>query len=44
MTSFLPAKRVAEITQSGLHRTIMAASADLLRRVVLPVPSHKSGK
>jgi predicted nucleotidyltransferase component of viral defense system len=44
MRRFLPAKRVAEITQSGLHRTIMAASADLIRGAVLPVFSHKFGK
>lgn len=35
MSRFLPAKRVAEMTQAGLHRTIMTASTDLIRRTVL---------
>lgn len=37
MKRFLPAKRVAEMTDAGLHHAILAESADLLRRTVLPV-------
>ena len=33
---FLPARRVAEITTADLHRTILAASSELIGRVVLP--------
>jgi predicted nucleotidyltransferase component of viral defense system len=36
MTRFLPAKRVAEMTDAGLHWTILAASGDLIKRAVLP--------
>ncbi len=36
MKRFLPAKRVNQISQSGLHHSILAASIDLLRRAVLP--------
>jgi predicted nucleotidyltransferase component of viral defense system len=35
MTRFLPAKRVAEISNVGLHKPILAASADLMTRAVL---------
>jgi predicted nucleotidyltransferase component of viral defense system len=35
MTRFLPAKRVAEISSAGLHKSILAASADLIARAVL---------
>jgi predicted nucleotidyltransferase component of viral defense system len=35
MKRFLPAKRVAQITQAGLHQAILAESGDLLRRAVL---------
>jgi predicted nucleotidyltransferase component of viral defense system len=37
MKRFLPAKRVAEITNAGLHHAILAESGDLIRRAVLPV-------
>jgi predicted nucleotidyltransferase component of viral defense system len=37
MKRFLPAKRVAEMSDAGLHRTIIAASDKLIRRVVLPI-------
>jgi len=36
MRRFLPAKRVAEMENAGLHKVILAASADLIRRAVLP--------
>jgi predicted nucleotidyltransferase component of viral defense system len=36
MRRFLPAKRVAEMSDAGLHRTILAASGELIRRAVLP--------
>ncbi|MGC1777685.1 MAG: nucleotidyl transferase AbiEii/AbiGii toxin family protein [Xanthobacteraceae bacterium] len=35
MTRFLPAKRVSEIGQAGLQKSILAASADLISRAVL---------
>ncbi len=35
MTRFLPAKRVSEIANAGLQKTILAASADLIYRAVL---------
>jgi predicted nucleotidyltransferase component of viral defense system len=35
MTRFLPAKRVSEISNAGLHKSILAASADLITRAVL---------
>lgn len=35
MTRFLPAKRVAEISGAGLHKSILAASAKLIARAVL---------
>jgi predicted nucleotidyltransferase component of viral defense system len=36
MTRFLPAKRVSEISKAGLHKSILAASANLISRAVLP--------
>jgi predicted nucleotidyltransferase component of viral defense system len=38
MRRFLPAKRVADMSGAGLHRTILAASAELISRAVLRVP------
>jgi predicted nucleotidyltransferase component of viral defense system len=35
MRRFLPAKRVAEIDNAGLHQTILAASGELIRGVVI---------
>ena len=35
MTRFLPAKRVSEINNAGLHKSILTASANLLTRAVL---------
>jgi len=37
MRRFLPAKRVAEMSDAGLHRTILVSSAALIERVVLPM-------
>ena len=37
MKRFLPAKRVAQLSQTGLGHSILAESGDLLRRAVLPV-------
>jgi predicted nucleotidyltransferase component of viral defense system len=36
MKRFLPATRVAEMTHTGWHHAILAKSADLIRRAVLP--------
>ena len=36
MRRFLPAKRVAEMSDAGLHQTILAASGELIKRAVLP--------
>jgi len=36
MKRFLPAKRVAEMENAGLHKVILAASAALIERAVLP--------
>ena len=36
MKRFLPAKRVSEMIDVGLHRAILAASSDFLSRAVLP--------
>ena len=44
MRRFLPAKRVAEIAQSGLHHTIMTTSADLIRRAIPRHQRSSSGK
>ena len=35
MTRFLPTKRVSEISNAGLHKSILAASANLIARAVL---------
>jgi hypothetical protein len=32
---FLPARRIADITGAGLHRTMLALSGQLLTRAVL---------
>jgi predicted nucleotidyltransferase component of viral defense system len=42
MKRFLPAKRVSQISQTGLHHSILAQSSDLLRRAVLPAAGPKS--
>lgn len=36
MRRFLPAKRIAEMTDAGLHHAILAESGELIRRAVLP--------
>jgi predicted nucleotidyltransferase component of viral defense system len=36
MKRFLPAKRVAEMRETGLHNVALADSAELIRKVVLP--------
>lgn len=36
MKRFLPAKRVAQLAETGLHRSMLTASADLLKSAVLP--------
>jgi hypothetical protein len=41
MRRFLPAKRVKQIFDSGLHQSILAESGELLGQSVLPVASHK---
>ncbi|MEX0589802.1 MAG: nucleotidyl transferase AbiEii/AbiGii toxin family protein [Xanthobacteraceae bacterium] len=41
MKRFLPAKRVAEITDAGLHNAILAKSGELIGRGVLPASSHE---
>jgi predicted nucleotidyltransferase component of viral defense system len=38
MKRFLPAKRVSQISDASLHRSILAESCDLLKEVVLPKP------
>ena len=42
MKRFLPAKRVNQISQAGLHHSILAESSDLLRRAVLPTTEPKA--
>lgn len=37
MRRFLPTKRVAEMNDAGLHRVMLSASGELLRRAVLPM-------
>jgi predicted nucleotidyltransferase component of viral defense system len=37
MRRFLPAKRVADMRDAGLHKTILAASGELIKRTVLPL-------
>ncbi len=39
MRRFLPAKRVAEMGDTRLHQTILAASSELIKRAVLPTPA-----
>lgn len=39
MKRFLPAKRVAQLSETGLQHSILTESGDLLRRAVLPVSS-----
>ena len=41
MKRFLPAKRVAQLSETGLQHSILAESSDLLRRAVLPVSSYE---
>ena len=36
MRRFLPAKRVADMNEAGLHRAMLAASRELIERAVLP--------
>jgi predicted nucleotidyltransferase component of viral defense system len=36
MSRFLPARRVREMSEGGLHQTILAMSSDLISRSVLP--------
>jgi predicted nucleotidyltransferase component of viral defense system len=38
MRRFLPAKRVAEMSEAGLHQTVLTASAELIKSAVLPIP------
>jgi hypothetical protein len=38
MKRFLPAKRVAEMSDAGLHQAILADSGELIRCAVLRVP------
>ena len=37
MKRFLPSKRVAELTEMGMHRAVLADSGELIRRAVLTV-------
>ncbi len=41
MKRFLPAKRVAQLTDSGLLHSILAESGDLLRRAVMPISNYE---
>jgi hypothetical protein len=41
MKRFLPAKRVVQLSETGLQHSILAESGDLLRRAVLPVSSSE---
>jgi predicted nucleotidyltransferase component of viral defense system len=41
MKRFLPAKRVAQLSETGLQHSILTESGDLLRRAVLPVSSYE---
>jgi hypothetical protein len=41
MRRFLPAKRVKQIYDSGLDKSILADSGALLRQSVLPVTGHQ---
>ncbi|HEY6258225.1 MAG TPA: hypothetical protein VIY51_20780 [Xanthobacteraceae bacterium] len=38
MRRFLPARRVAEMSDAGLHQAILAASSELISRAVLSLP------
>ena len=37
MKRFLPSKRVAELTELGVHHAVLAGSGELISRAVLPV-------
>jgi predicted nucleotidyltransferase component of viral defense system len=41
MKRFLPAKRVTQLSETGLQHSILTESGDLLRRAVLPVSSYE---
>jgi predicted nucleotidyltransferase component of viral defense system len=41
MRRFLPAKRVAEVDNAGLHKAILATSAELIDRAVLPIQPNR---
>lgn len=41
MKRFLPAKRVAQLSETGLQHSILSESGELLRRAVLPVSSYE---
>jgi predicted nucleotidyltransferase component of viral defense system len=41
MKRFLPVKRVAQLSETGLQHSILTESGDLLRRAVLPVSSYE---
>src|SRR5260370_2738867 len=41
MKRFLPAKRVAQLSETGLQHSVLTESGDLLRRAVLPVSSYE---
>jgi predicted nucleotidyltransferase component of viral defense system len=41
MRRLLPAKRVAEVDNAGLHKAILATSAELIDRAVLPIPPKR---
>lgn len=41
MKRFLPAKRVAQLAETGFSHSILAESGDLLRRAVLPVSNYE---
>jgi predicted nucleotidyltransferase component of viral defense system len=41
MKRFLPAKRVAQLSETGLQHSILAESGDLLRRTVLPASNYE---
>jgi predicted nucleotidyltransferase component of viral defense system len=42
MKRFLPAKRVAQLSETGLQHSMLQENADLLRRAVLPVALTRS--
>jgi predicted nucleotidyltransferase component of viral defense system len=41
MRRFLPAKRVAEVGNASLHKAILATSAELIDRAVLPIQPNR---